>query len=243
MKTLVSVVVPFFNEEENITPLAEKIDAVFAQLPGYDYECLFVNDGSTDTTHARIDALAAAHPPIRPVHLARNHGQSAALLTGMRRAKGEYILTLDGDLQNDPADFPKILELLKNYDCGCGYRAKRKDNWARRFSGRIANKVRNTILHDGIRDAGCGTKGFRRHCIEHIIPFNGVHRFFAVMLRNAGLTLAECEAAHHPRIHGVSKYSIHNRLWRGIYDLVGVAWLTRRYMTIEIEEETPRGHP
>ena len=235
MKTLVSVVVPFYNEEENVPLLAERINAVFATLPEYDYECLFVNDGSTDGTREQLEQLRASNPHVRPIHLTENRGQSAALVAGMRRAKGEYILTLDGDLQNDPRDFPKFLELLKEYDCVCGYRAKRQDSLVKKVSSRIANKVRNGILRDGIRDTGCGSKGFRRCCLEHIVPFNGVHRFFAVMIRNGGLTLTECEVAHHPRQYGVSKYGIHNRLWRGIYDLFGVAWLKKRYVTFTVE--------
>jgi glycosyltransferase involved in cell wall biosynthesis len=237
MPISVSVVVPLYNEAENAAPLAAKIEEVFAELSGYDYECLFVNDGSTDGTRVALDSLAESNPKFRPVHLVENRGQSAALVAGMRRAKGEYILTLDGDLQNDPCDFPKILELLKTHDCVCGYRANRQDTWVRRISSKLANGVRRWFLDDGIRDAGCGTKGFRRLCVEHIVPFNGVHRYFAVMMRNADLTIAECEATHHPRIHGVSKYGIHNRLWRGIHDLIGVRWLRRRYVTFRVEGE------
>lgn len=237
MKTLVSVVVPFYNEEDNVLPLAGKIFDVFAELQDYDCECLFVNDGSTDGTRARLDALAEQDPRVRPLHLKRNRGQSAALVAGMRHARGAYILTLDGDLQNDPCDFPKMLELLKEYDCVCGYRANRQDSWVRRVSSKIGNVVRRMILDDGIRDAGCGSKGFRRVCIEHIIPFNGVHRYFAVMVRNGGLTVTECPVTHHPRVNGVSKYGIHNRLWRGIYDLIGVGWLHRRYVTFRVEGE------
>ena len=237
MKTLVSVVAPFYNEEENVPLLAERIRAVFESLPDYEYECLFVNDGSSDGTGQQIERARAADARIRPIHLVKNCGQSAGLVAGMRRAHGEYVLTLDGDLQNDPCDFPRILELLKTYDCVCGYRAKRHDTWVRKLSSRIANGVRQAILKDGIRDAGCGSKGFRRRCIEHIVPFNGVHRFFAVMMRNAGLTIAECEVTHHPRVHGVSKYGIHNRLWRGIYDLIGVRWLKKRYVVFRVEGE------
>lgn len=237
MKTLVSVVVPFYNEEENVPLLAERVIDVLSASHEYDYECLFVNGGSQDGTHAELDKLAAANPRIRPIHLMQNRGQSAALFAGMRRAKGEYILTLDGDLQNDPCDFPKFLELLKDYDCVCGYRAKRNDTWVRKVSSRIANKVRSAILHDGIRDSGCGSKGFRRKCVEHVVPFNGAHRFFAVMMRAAGCSIVECETTHHPRQHGVSKYGINNRLWRGIYDLAGVGWLRRRYVTFRVEGE------
>ncbi|MBN2307417.1 MAG: glycosyltransferase family 2 protein [Candidatus Hydrogenedentes bacterium] len=236
MKTLVTVVVPFYNEEENVEPLCAKIEEVFSGLADdYDYECLFVNDGSTDGTGARLDAAHERNPRIRPIHLARNQGQSAALVTGMRQAAGEYILTLDGDLQNDPCDFPAILELLKEYDCVCGYRATRRDTWVRRVSSKVGNAVRNWMLRDGIRDSGCGTKGFRRRCVDYIVPFNGVHRYFAAMVRNGGLTIAECPVSHHPRVHGRSKYGINNRLWRGIYDLIGVAWLRRRYVDPKVE--------
>lgn len=237
MKPLVSVVVPFYNEEDNVDPLLGRIETIFETLPDYDYECLFVNDGSVDGTRARIDAAKERNPRVRPIHLASNRGQSAALVAGMRRAKGEYILTLDGDLQNDPCDFPKMLELLKDYDCVCGYRQNRQDTWVRKVSSKVANAVRKRILDDGIRDAGCGSKGFRRVCVDHIVPFNGVHRFFAVMVRNAGLTLTECPVTHHPRAHGVSKYGIHNRLWRGMYDLIGVGWLKKRYVTYRVEGE------
>ncbi|MDQ1300500.1 MAG: hypothetical protein QG637_418, partial [Chloroflexota bacterium] len=236
-KTLVSVVVPFYNEEENVRLLSERIDAVFAQLPDYDYECLFVNDGSTDGTRAQLDALRVSNTHVRPLHLVRNTGQSAAVVAGMRRARGEYILTLDGDLQNDPCDFPKMLELLQTHDCVCGYRANRHDTWIRKLSSKIGNAAREAALKDGIRDAGCGSKGFRRRCVEYVVPFNGVHRYFAVMMRNGGMTIAECPVTHHPRQHGTSKYGINNRLWRGLYDLFGVRWLKRRYVRIEVEEE------
>jgi dolichol-phosphate mannosyltransferase len=240
VKALVSVVVPFYNEERNAGPLAGKMQAVFAELPAYDYECLFVNDGSTDGTRAELERLAAEDPRMRPVHLKQNRGQSAALIAGMRRARGEYILTLDGDLQNDPADFPRILDLLGEYDCVFGYRTDRNDTWIRKVSSRIANRIRNAVLHDGVRDTGCGTKGFRRRCVGHLVPFNGAHRFFGVMMRNAGLTLAECPVKHHARLYGASKYGIRNRLGRGIYDLFGVRWLSKRYVTFEVEGEDAR---
>ena len=237
MKPLVSVVVPFYNEEENVPLLAEKVAAVFAALPDYEYECVFVNDGSKDGTRAELEKLQAADPHVRPLHLVKNSGQSAAVVAGMRRAKGDYILTLDGDLQNDPCDFPEMLKLLQTVDCVCGYRANRKDTWLKKVSSKVANKVRRSILDDGIRDSGCGSKGFRRKCIEHVVAFNGAHRFMAVMMRNGGMTIAECPVTHHPRQHGVSKYGLHNRLWRGIYDLFGVRWLKKRYVNIRVEGE------
>ncbi len=234
---LVSVIVPCYNEKENVPVLLEQVRTVFLSLPDYECECLFVNDGSTDGTREVLDGLAAQFPELRPVHLARNAGQSAALVAGMRLARGEYVLTLDGDLQNDPQDFPRFLELLREYDCVCGYRARRNDSWVRKLSSKVGNAVRDAVLHDGIRDSGCGSKGFRRKCLRHIVPFNGAHRFFAVVMRRAGMTIVECPVTHHPRRHGVSKYGINNRLWRGIYDLIGVGWLARRMVFPVVEGE------
>ncbi|MBP8129177.1 MAG: glycosyltransferase family 2 protein [Candidatus Hydrogenedentes bacterium] len=240
MKPLVSVVIPCFNEQENVPRLWEKVAAVFATLPDYEYEILFVNDGSSDGTRAAMDALAAQDPHVRPLHLVRNMGQSAAVYAGMMRSRGDYVLTLDGDLQNDPADFPRFLELLQRYDCVCGYRAERHDALVRKVSSKVANAVRNWALRDGVRDSGCGAKGFRRACLVHLPPFNGLHRFMAVFIRAAGLSLVEAPVRHHARQFGVSKYGIGNRLWRGIYDLIGVRWLRRRFVAVRVEGEEPR---
>lgn len=232
-----SVVVPFYNECENVPLLAERIKAVFEQLPG-DCDCVMVNDGSRDGTREAMDAVASADGRFHAVHLARNFGQSAALWAGMKRAEGELILTLDGDMQNDPADLPALVELLKDYDCVCGYRENRQDSFVRKLSSRIANGVRNTLLKDGLRDTGCGTKGFRRQCVDHLVPFNGAHRFYGAVLRSAGMRIAECPVRHHPRQYGQSKYGIGNRLGRGIFDLVGVAWLQRRLVHPVVEGES-----
>ncbi|HOV59547.1 MAG TPA: glycosyltransferase family 2 protein [Candidatus Hydrogenedentes bacterium] len=242
---LVSVVVPCYNEAENIPLVYAAVEQSLAGTE-YAFECVFVNDGSTDNTREVLRELAGKYPStVRPVHLVRNSGQSAAMLAGFSVARGAFILTIDGDLQNDPADFPRFLELLRDYDCVCGYRANRQDSLVRKISSRVANVVRNWILHDGIRDSGCGIKGYRRVCLRHIPPFNGAHRFIAVFIRRAGLTLVECPVRHHPRRHGVSKYGIGNRLWRGIYDLFGVAWLRKRFVAPEIESspEDARDNP
>lgn len=239
MRPLVSVVIPFYNEHESVLPLWEQIRGVIAGLPAYEFECVFVNDGSTDATGGVLEELAAAGR-IRALHLDGNQGQSAALLAGLRAARGEYLLTLDGDLQNDPADFPVFLELLEEYDCVCGYRASRMDTWFRRFSSRIANGVRAGLLGDGIRDSGCGAKGLRRHCVPYLAPFNGVHRFVPALLQAGGFRVAECPVRHHPRPHGRSKYGVGDRLFRGIADLAGVAWLRRRYLPIRLRESGGR---
>jgi len=232
----ISLVIPLYNEVENVPLLADRVLSVLDELSG-DCECLLVDDGSGDGTRAAIEAASAADIRIVGVYHVRNFGQSAAILTGMKRARGEYIVTLDGDLQNDPADIPIIVDMLAEYDCVCGYRTTREDTWIRKLSSRIANRVRNAILHDGLRDTGCGTKGFRRACVSYLIPFNGAHRFFGAVLRNAGMRLAECPVRHHPRRHGESKYGIGNRLGRGLYDLIGVLWLQRRVVYPVVEGE------
>lgn len=233
MKPLISVVVPFYNEETNVPLMAKQIQNALAALEGYTFECLFVNDGSQDATRAALDKIQAEQPHMRAVHFRENHGQSAAVLYGLRHANGEFLFTLDGDLQNDPCDIPKFLELLQDYDCVCGYRQKRNDTFIRRLSSKIGNGFRNLVLHDGVRDSGCGSKGFRRECIQHLVAFNGAHRFIPAIMIAAGKSIVECPVTHHPREHGVSKYGINNRLWRGLYDLIGVAWLRKRFLAIE----------
>lgn len=229
----VSVVVPFYNEADNVQPLVARIERAFDRHPDGYYECVLVDDGSTDTTPKILEDAANRNPAICPLYLARNYGQSAALVAGMRAARGRFVLTLDGDLQNDPEDFPKILELLESHDCVFGYRANRNDSWVRLLSSRVANRVRNAILQDGIRDSGCGIKGFRRACLDGLVAFNGVHRFLAVFMRLRGYRIVECPVTHHARHAGTSKYGINNRLWRGLYDLIGVAWLRRRLVFYE----------
>ncbi len=231
MAVPVSVVVPFFNELENVAPLVRQVATVFAGLPDYEYELILVDDGSSDGTGQLIAQLATENSAILPLSFDRNYGQSAALVAGMRRANGDLILTLDGDLQNDPADFPAVLGKLLEYDAVFGYRAGRQDNWLRRASSSVANRVRNWVLNDGVRDTGCGLKGFRRELVPHLVSFNGAHRFLAVTVRMAGLTIAEIPTRHHPRQHGTSKYGVHNRLWRSLLDLIGVRWLCLRYVS------------
>lgn len=233
----VSVIIPAYNEAQNLPLLIRRIASVFSSVADHDYECIVVNDASTDETDQVLHALAAAIPELRYLNMTRNSGQSAALLAGMRMASGTYIITMDADLQNDPNDIPLLLEKLQHYDCVCGYRAGRHDSPGRRLTSYLGNLVRRWIVDDGIRDAGCGIKGFRRECLAHIIPFHGVHRFFAAMVRNGGLSVTEVPVSHHPRIHGQSKYGFLNRIFWVLYDFVGVGWLRKRYLVIAFREE------
>jgi len=163
-----------------------------------------------------------------PVLLERNSGQSAALAAGLERAGGTVIVTLDADLQNDPADLPRVLAALDGADVVSGIRARRQDGGLRLLSSRIANATRRTVIGDPITDIGCSFKAYRREVLEGLPMFVGVHRFLPALCVFRGARLVEVELTHRPRRHGTSKYGVHNRLWRGLYDLVGVRWLKSR---------------
>lgn len=237
MQNTVSVIIPAFNEAQNLPLLLAQVRDVFDTLRDWRYECIVVDDASTDNTEQVLRALAPDYPTLRLLRMPRNSGQSAALLAGMRRSVGAYIITLDADLQNDPADIPGLLEALQEADCVCGYRQQRQDSFFKRLTSKVGNRVRRWMVDDGVRDAGCGIKGFRRPCLEHIVPFHGVHRFFAAMVRNGGLTVVEVPVTHRPRVHGISKYGFLNRVFWVLYDFFGVTWLKKRYLIVTCEEK------
>jgi dolichol-phosphate mannosyltransferase len=234
-----SVVVPVFNEEDNVQTVAAEIIQTLDRA-GLDGEVIFVNDGSRDGTAARLDEAHRAHPRVRALHLQENTGQSGALYTGLRAARGQVIATLDGDGQNDPADIPRLLERLRQGDVAmvCGLRATRHDSAVRRLSSEIANRVRNWVTRDGIHDTGCSLKLFTRAVAQVMIPFNGMHRFMPALAVMNGYRVTEIPVAHRARIKGVSKYNIGNRLWRGLHDLLGVRWLQRRTVRPVVARES-----
>jgi glycosyltransferase involved in cell wall biosynthesis len=197
-----------------------------------------VDDGSRDGTGEWLVREAARDPRLVAVLLAGNHGQSAALAAGFRRARGAVIVTLDADLQNDPADLPRLLAALGSADVVSGVRARRQDRWLRRLSSRIANAVRRKVLGDPLTDIGCSFKAYRREALEGVPLFAGVHRFLPALCVFRGARLVEIPLAHRPRRHGVSKYGVGNRLWRGLYDLIGVRWLKSRML--RYREREPR---
>lgn len=224
----VSIVVPVYNEEDNVLPLAMEMSRLSGQVPGL--EVLFVDDGSRDGTWNRITEAKAKYPCVSGLHYDRNRGQSHAMLVGLRLAAGDVLVTIDGDLQNNPADIPRLLAELDGCDAVCGYRAKRKDTWARRWGSRLANRVRNWATHDGIRDTGCSLKAFRRACVDDLPPVNGVHRFMPAYFKIHGRRVAEVPVDHRPRQHGVSKYTNMKRLPRTIFDLIGFCWYRSRLL-------------
>ncbi|MBK7355688.1 glycosyltransferase family 2 protein [Propionivibrio sp.] len=232
-----SVVVPAYNEEENVVPLAEEIIAALTTLPG-GFELILVDDASTDATAHRIKQLK--HPRVRAVYHRINCGQSAAVGSGFQAARGEWVATLDGDGQNDPADLPAMLEKAAHdrVDCVTGVRRKRQDNFIRRFSSRVANGFRNWITGDQVSDSGCGIRVVRRTALREIPVFNGMHRFLPTLLRGQGYTVAETTVNHRERLRGTSKYGVHNRLWRGIRDCFGIRWYLKRAVRSDRLDET-----
>ena len=236
-----SVVVPLHNESPNVLPLARKLFEALAAR-AQTMEVLLVDDASTDDTWARILEARQAFPAIRPLRHGRRSGQSAALWTGFRASRAPLIATLDGDLQNDPADLGPMLEELANYDMVCGARTKRADNFLRRISSRVARGARKLALRADFADTGCNVRVFRRPVLECIPAFDGMHRFMPILAQNAGARVREVPVRHHPRTAGLSKYGLWNRLGRGLRDLL----MVRLYLTRQIKPppvETPAEQP
>jgi len=229
-----SVVIPVCNEADNVAPLALEIQAALAASG--PFEIIFVDDGSTDTTVATVQATRSRVPEIRLLRHSRQCGQSSAVHTGVRAAGAEWIVTLDGDGQNDPADIPALLNALSASEREApgklklvmGNRTTRKDTWVRRLSSRVANGVRGRMLNDGTPDTGCGIKLFHRATFLELPRFNHMHRFLPALFQRAGSQVISVPVHHRPRTRGVSKYGVRNRLFVGITDLFGVMWLIRR---------------
>jgi glycosyltransferase involved in cell wall biosynthesis len=232
-----SIVIPVFNEKENLLPLWEELRAVLEPL-GRSHEVIFVDDGSADGSAEVLSGMRRSHPGIRVLHLGSNCGQTAALLAGFRAARGDVVVTLDADRQNDPADIPALLARIPEHDAAAGYRVRRADPWIRRLSRRIGNAVRNALSGDDIIDTGCTLKAFRRECLSAIPGFNGMHRFVPTLLRMGGYRVCQVPVGHRPRTAGVSKYGVGNRLLRTAADLLAVRWMIRRTLRFTVTEET-----
>ena len=224
-----SLVIPLYNEADNVANLVEEACRV---LDGRDFEIVLVDDGSTDATVAQVPQ----RENVRVIEFAKNVGQSAAMYAGIYAAKGRIIALMDGDLQNDPADLPKLLaEFANGFDLVCGYRAKRKDTFFRRLQSRVANAVRSRFTGDGVRDTGCSLKAMRRECREALVPFRGMHRFIPALIKGLGYKITEVPVNHRPRVAGVSKYGFGNRAFRATRDMFGVKWLLSRQFQIRLK--------
>ena len=227
MPPQISIIVPLFNEAGNVQPLVQQVLAAFAKETR-PFELVLVDDASTDDTWALIERAHRADPRVRGLRHAHNCGQSAALWSGFRATRSPIIATLDGDLQNDPADFPALLPLLETHDLVCGVRVRRQDNALRLFSTKVARAATKAILGKVFQDPGCGIRVFRRSVLDTLFPFNGLHRFMALLVFSAGGTVAEVPGNHRPRAAGISKYGVWNRMGRGLADLLAIRWYLKR---------------
>lgn len=237
----VSVVIPVKDERDNVVPLTEHLLKVLQTHEASHtaaFEILFIDDGSTDGTAALLDELAERYPPVQVLHFDRNYGQTSAFDAGFKRAAGALVVTMDGDLQNDPEDIKTLLPHSERFDLVCGWRTNRHDNLVRMVSSRIANIVRSAVTGDRIHDTGCSLKIFRRAVIERLQLFDGMHRFFPALALMYGFTVTEVPVRHHPRAHGQSKYGVGNRLFRGLYDLIAVRWMQRRVLRYRVRAST-----
>ena len=228
----ISVVVPVFNEEENIYPLAQEIGSALKGI--CDYEIIFVNDSSADATAVTLTKLKNEISEIRVIHHSQRTGQIAGLRTGILAAKNNIIVTLDGDGQHDPADIPSLLKKYEqshdtHFAMVTGHRVKRKDSWAKRYASKIANTVRANLLKDDNPDTGCGLKLFHKNLFLRLPYFDHIHRFLPALAKREGCRIFVVPVNHRNRRHGVSKYANFQRLVVGIVDLLGVMWLIRRY--------------
>jgi dolichol-phosphate mannosyltransferase len=226
----VSVVVPVRNEAGNIAPLIAEIAAALDDL--WAYEIIYVNDGSTDATAERLGEQMKLRPNLRVLRHEKSSGQSAAVRSGVRAARGAIVATLDGDGQNNPAFLRDLIVALEQggvrFGLAAGQRVGRKDTGFKKFQSRFANRIRNAVLHDGTRDTGCGLKAFRRDVFLMMPYFDGLHRFLPALVRREGYDIAYVDVIDRPRHSGVSNYGFFDRLWIGIMDLAGVWWLIRR---------------
>ncbi len=240
MRPDVSIVIPVFDEVESLSALAEELDHLGAAEAGVRFEVLWVDDGSRDGSRDVLRRLCASRPHHRLLAHRANYGQSAALASGLAAARAPVVVTMDADGQSDPADVPRLLAALAGCDLVSGIRTPRRDPWLRRVSSRLANAARRAVLRDGLIDVGCSLKAYRAEWLRELPVFDGLHRFLPALVKARGGVIRELPVRHRPRLHGASKYGVHNRLWRGLADLAGVRWLIRRSLDERrIEEIEP----
>ncbi|MEK7290115.1 MAG: glycosyltransferase family 2 protein [Planctomycetota bacterium] len=232
----ISIVVPLYNEVDNIELLGNAIINAMKDT-SYEYEVVFVDDGSIDGSAEKAKEWCATHSDFRSIHFKKNAGQTAAMDAGFKHAKGSYVVSMDADLQNDPADIPKLLEKLKTYDMVCGWRQKRNDPWLKRISSKVANAIRNKLSQEEIKDTGCSLKAYRKECLDKIKLFNGMHRFLPTLFKMEGFTVAEVVVNHRPRRFGKSKYGVFNRAFRAFRDLLVVRWMKERKLNYEVKND------
>ena len=236
--TDLSVVIPVYNEEESLPPLWAELRVVLDRL-GLAFEVVFVDDGSRDRSAEIVRAFREADPRVRLVRLKENGGETAATDAGFKAARGQRIVVMDADLQNDPCDIPTLLSHLDHWDAVTGWRVERTrgDNFVRRVSSRIANRVRNWLSDESIQDSGCTFRAFRRECLRGLVLYRGFHRFIPTLLKMRGYRVIEVPVSHRPRRFGKSKYGVLDRAFVAFADLLAIRWMNTRLLRYEVVED------
>jgi dolichol-phosphate mannosyltransferase len=233
-----SVVVPLKNEAENIADLISELEPVMDEL-NQPWELICIDDGSTDQTNAILHALAAKKKYLHILQFSKNFGQSSAFDAGFKAARGQFVITLDGDRQNDPADIPLLAKEINSFDLVCGRRLKRKDPWHKRWVSRLANRIRSRICQDGVQDTGCSLKIYRSECLRNIKMYQGMHRFLPALFSIEGYRIKEVMVNHRPRVRGKTKYNFFNRSFNTIADMLAVRWMRKRRLNYDIARKRP----
>ena len=238
----VSLVIPCYNEEENVAELLRRVGDTMATI-GRPFEVLIVDDGSKDKTPAMLAEAKLTRPWLRVIRMKQNRGQSAAFEAGFEAARGEVIATIDADLQNDPEEIPRLLPMLDGYDMVTGWRKERQDTPFRRWQSRQANRIRNWISQETVQDSASSLKLYKAHAIKGMKLFNGAHRFFPTLVKMRGYTVREEPVKHSHRYAGTAKYGFRNRAFRAFVDLLGVRWMKKRYLRYNAREVARNGTP
>lgn len=236
MSIVYSIVIPLKNEEENIEELIGEIVPIMETLEE-PWEIICINDGSTDGTGLELKRLQNCLSQLRVITFDRNYGQSSAFDAGFKAARGKYVITLDGDRQNDPCDIPKLLKVIEDADLVCGFRARRKDPFIKKITSSLANAVRSRLCKDGVRDTGCSLKIYRRSRLNQIKMFQGMHRFLPALFVIEGFRVKEVEVNHRERLKGKTKYNFLNRSFNTIADMFAVRWMYKRRLNYRIGKE------
>jgi glycosyltransferase involved in cell wall biosynthesis len=235
-----SLVIPCYNEQENVDVLLTRVESALSVL-NKPFEVILVDDGSTDETPKLLAAGMARYPWLRVIRMAHNGGQSAAFEAGFETARGQIIATIDADLQNDPEEIPRLIPLLdeQNVDMITGWRKDRQDTNFRKWQSRQANRIRNWVTEETVVDSASSLKVYRAHAVKGLKLFRGAHRYFPTLVKMRGHTVFETPVKHSPRHAGTAKYGFGNRAFVGIYDLIGVRWMKKRYLRYQATEIKP----
>lgn len=238
MPIMYSVVIPLKNEEGNIAELIDELEPIMLRL-GVPWELICVDDGSTDGTSSILMDLVKIKPYLRTITFDRNYGQSSAFDAGFKHARGEWLISLDGDRQNDPADIPKLIAAAATSDLVCGHRVNRRDPWHKKIVSFLANFIRSRLCQDHVHDTGCSLKMYRASCVRHIKMYQGMHRFLPALFKIEGFRVSEIPVNHRERVKGKTKYNFFNRSFNTIADLLAVRWMWKRRLNYRIHKEIP----